>query len=143
VLNSGKKIAILAGAGALKATDEVIESQGGAAGRSALGDGLDRSPRHQAELRADDRVRRPADDRLRLSLSEFLPKEGQARGVPFDTAASFPASIARPHLLHPWAKHSVLRVGQTPDPSFDSRRVSVQSFPDISCRGAGKQIAKM
>ena len=65
VLNAGKKVAMLVGAGALHATDEVIavadklgsrrrESaarQSRAARRSALGHGLDRPARHQAELR--------------------------------------------------------------------------------------------
>ena len=62
VLNAGKKVAILVGAGALHATDEVIAvadklrrrrgqgaaRQGGAAGRFALGDGLDRPARHRS-----------------------------------------------------------------------------------------------
>ena len=89
VLNAGKKVAILVGAGALHATDEVIAvadrlrrrrrqgaaRQGGAAGRPALGHRLDRPARHQAELGADDGMRHAADDRLGLSLFG-VPAEG-------------------------------------------------------------------
>ena len=91
VLNAGKKVAILVGAGALHATDEVIAvaeqarrrcrqgaaRQGGAARRSAVGHRLDRPARHQAELGDDERVRHAADDRLGLSLFG-VPAEGGA-----------------------------------------------------------------
>ena len=102
MLNAGKKVAILVGAGALNATDEVIavaDKLGAGVAKAllgkaalpddlAVGDGLDRPARHQAELRPDDRVRHAADDRLRLSrTAEFLPKEGDARGVQIDIKA--------------------------------------------------------
>ena len=65
VLNAGKKVAMLVGAGALRADRrgdrgrrqarrgrrQGAARQGGAARRSAVGDGLDRPARHQAELR--------------------------------------------------------------------------------------------
>ena len=90
VLNSGKKVAILVGAGALAATDEVIAvadrlgagrrqgaaRQGGAARRPAVGDGIDRHAWHQAQLGPDDGVRHAADDRLRLSVFG-VPAQGR------------------------------------------------------------------
>jgi pyruvate dehydrogenase (quinone) len=98
VLNAGKKVAILAGAGALKATDEVIEVAdklgAGVAkallGKAALPDDLPfvtgsiglLGTRPSYELMTD-------CDTLfmigsRFPYTEFLPKEGQARGVQID-----------------------------------------------------------
>ena len=64
VLNAGKKVAILVGAGALRATDEVIAvadrrrqsaaRQGCSARRPPLGHRGDRPARHQAELGSDE-----------------------------------------------------------------------------------------
>ena len=90
VLNAGKKVAILVGAGALgrdrrshrgrrparRRRRQGAARQGRAAGRSALGDRLDRPARHRAELRADDGMRHAADDRLGLSLFG-VPAEGR------------------------------------------------------------------
>ena len=81
VLNAGKKVAILVGAGALHATDEVIavaEKLGAGVAKALLGKaalpddlpwvtGLHRPARHQAELGADEQLRHVADDRLRAS----------------------------------------------------------------------------
>ena len=91
VLNAGKKVAILVGAGALQAhrrgdrgrreaggrRRQGAARQGRAAGRPAVGDGLDRAARHQAELGHDERLRHAADDRLRLPLLG-VPAEGGA-----------------------------------------------------------------
>ena len=44
----------------------------------------DWTARHQAQLGDDERVRHVVDDRFRVSLSEFLPEEGRARGVQID-----------------------------------------------------------
>ena len=89
VLNAGKKVAILVGAGALQAhrrgdrgrrqagrrRRQGAARQGGAAGRPALGHRLDRPARHQAELGPDDGMRHAADGRLRLPLFR-VPAEG-------------------------------------------------------------------
>jgi pyruvate dehydrogenase (quinone) len=98
VINAGKKVAILVGAGALKATDEVIEIAdklgAGVAkallGKAALPDDLPfvtgsiglLGTRPSYELMAN-------CDTLfmigsRFPYVEFLPKEGQARGVQID-----------------------------------------------------------
>ena len=53
-----------------------VARQSCAAGRSALGDRLDRPARHQAKLRPDERMRHAADDRLGLSLRR-VPAEGR------------------------------------------------------------------
>jgi pyruvate dehydrogenase (quinone) len=97
-LNAGKKVAMLVGAGALKATDEVIEVAdklgAGVAkallGKAALPDDLPfvtgsiglLGTRPSYELMTD-------CDTLfmigsRFPYTEFLPKEGQARGVQID-----------------------------------------------------------
>ena len=96
VLNEGKKVAILVGAGALQATDEVIavadKLQAGVAKallgkaalarRTALGDRLDRTARHQTELGHDDGLRHAADDRVRLSLFGVPAERGTGAGRP-------------------------------------------------------------
>ncbi len=98
VLNAGSKVAILAGAGALEAADEVT------AVADALGAGVAKALLGKAALRDDlpfvtgqigllgtepsDWMMRHCDTLLmigsRFPYSEFLPKEGQARGVQID-----------------------------------------------------------
>ena len=98
VLNEGKKIAILVGAGALKATDEVIETAdklgAGVAkallGKAALPDDLPfvtgsigllgTHPSYEMMIGCDTLFMIGS----RFPYSEFLPKEGQARGVQID-----------------------------------------------------------
>ena len=98
VLNAGERVAMLVGAGALGAPEEVTQvadllgrgrrqgaaRQGRAARRPALGHRLDRAARHPPELGPDDGLRHAADGRLELPYSEFLPRPGQARGVQVD-----------------------------------------------------------
>ena len=98
VLNEGKKVAILVGAGALKATDEVIETAdklgAGVAkallGKAALPDDLPFVTGSIGLLGTE-----PSDDMMRncdtlfmigtrFPYIEFLPKEGQARAVQID-----------------------------------------------------------
>jgi pyruvate dehydrogenase (quinone) len=100
VLNSGKKVAMLVGAGALGATDEVI------AVADRLGAGVAKALLGKAVL-PDDlpwvtgaigllgtepsyRMMRECDTLLMVGsgfpYAEFLPKEGQARGVQIDLA---------------------------------------------------------
>src|SRR5579884_2367620 len=98
VLNAGKKVAILVGAGALKATDEVI------AAADKLGAGVAKALLGKAALPDDLPFvtgsigllgTRPSWEMMmncdtllmigsRFPYSEFLPKEGQARGVQID-----------------------------------------------------------
>ena len=100
VLNAGKKVAILVGAGALHATDEVIavadRLQAGAAkallGKAVLPDDLPwvtgciglLGTAPSSDMMAE------CDTLLMIGCgfpwSEFLPKEGQARGVQIDIA---------------------------------------------------------
>jgi pyruvate dehydrogenase (quinone) len=98
VLNEGKKVAILVGAGALKATDEVIEVAdklgAGVAkallGKAALPDDLPfvtgsigllgTRPSYEMMIGCDTLFMIGS----RFPYSEFLPKEGQARGVQID-----------------------------------------------------------
>ena len=98
VLNEGKKVAILVGAGALKATDEVIEVAdklgAGVAkallGKAALPDDLPFVTGSIGLLGTEPSYDMMVDcDTLfmigsRFPYSEFLPKEGQARGVQID-----------------------------------------------------------
>src|SRR6478735_8201033 len=98
VLNRGDKVAILVGAGALEATDEVIavaeRLQAGVAkallGKAALPDDLPFVTGSIGLLGT-----KPSDEMMmncdtlfmigsRFPYSEFLPKEGQARGVQID-----------------------------------------------------------
>jgi pyruvate dehydrogenase (quinone) len=98
VLNAGKKVAILVGAGALHATDEVIavadKLQAGAAkallGKAALPDELPwvtgsigllgTKPSYDLMMECDTLLMIGSG----FPYSEFLPKEGQARGVQID-----------------------------------------------------------
>ena len=101
VLNAGSKVAMLVGAGALKATDEVIETAevlgAGVAkallGRAAVPDDLPFVTGQIGLLGT-----RPSWDMMMgcdtllmvgssFPYSEFLPKEGQARGVQIDLDA--------------------------------------------------------
>jgi pyruvate dehydrogenase (quinone) len=101
VLNAGKKVAMLVGAGALGATDEVIEIAeklgAGVAkallGKAALPDDLPWVTGSIGLLgtEASDKMMRDCDTLLMVGsgfpYSEFLPKEGQARGVQIDIKA--------------------------------------------------------
>ena len=98
VLNAGKKVAILAGAGALKATDEVIETA------EKLGAGVAKALLGKAALPDDLPFvtgsigllgTRPSYELMmgcdtlfvigsRFPYVEFLPEEGQAKGVQID-----------------------------------------------------------
>jgi pyruvate dehydrogenase (quinone) len=100
VLNEGKRVAILVGAGALKATDEVIavadRLEAGAAkallGKAALPDDLPwvtgsigmlgTKPSYEMMMDCDTLLMIGSG----FPYSEFLPKEGQARGVQIDLA---------------------------------------------------------
>ena len=100
VLNSGRKVAILVGAGALKATDEVIavadRLEAGAAkallGKAVLPDDLPwvtgsigmlgTKPSYEMMMECDTLLMIGSG----FPYSEFLPKEGQARGVQIDLA---------------------------------------------------------
>jgi pyruvate dehydrogenase (quinone) len=98
VLNAGKKVAILVGAGALHATDEVIavanKLNAGAAkallGKAALPDDLPWVTGSIGLLgtKASWDLMTSCDTLLMIGsgfpYSEFLPKEGQARGVQID-----------------------------------------------------------
>jgi pyruvate dehydrogenase (quinone) len=98
VLNAGKKVAILAGAGALHATDEVIavadKLGAGAAkallGKAALPDELPWVTGSIGLLGTEPswKLMTECDTLLMIGsgfpYSEFLPKEGQARGVQID-----------------------------------------------------------
>jgi len=97
-LNAGKKVAILVGAGALKATDEVLDVA------DLLGAGIAKALLGKAAVPDDLPYvtgsigllgTRPSYDMMmdcdtllmigsRFPYSEFLPKEGQARGVQID-----------------------------------------------------------
>ncbi len=90
VLNAGKKVAMLVGAGckgadrrghrdrrqAGRGLRQGAARQGRAARRPAVGDRLDRPARHQAELGPDDGMRHLADARLGLSLFG-IPAQGR------------------------------------------------------------------
>jgi len=100
VLNAGKRIAILVGAGALRATDEVVavadKLEAGAAkallGKAALPDDLPwvtgsigmlgTKPSYEMMTECDTLLMIGSG----FPYSEFLPKEGQARGVQIDLA---------------------------------------------------------
>ncbi|MGU7839851.1 thiamine pyrophosphate-requiring protein [Burkholderia sp. AW33-5] len=101
VLNAGKKVAMLVGAGALRATDEVIAVAdrlgAGAAkallGKAALPDDLSWVTGSIGLLgtKPSDELMTECDTLLVVGsgfpYSEFLPKEGQARGVQIDLKA--------------------------------------------------------
>jgi pyruvate dehydrogenase (quinone) len=100
VLNSGKKVAMLVGAGALRATDEVIavadRLAAGAAkallGKASLPDDLPWVTGSIGMLGTDPsyKMMMECDTLLMIGsgfpYSEFLPKEGSARGVQIDIA---------------------------------------------------------
>jgi pyruvate dehydrogenase (quinone) len=101
VLNAGQRIAILAGAGALNATDEVIEVAdrlGAGVAKALLGKAavpdelpfvtgsiglLGTRPSYDLMLNCDTLLMVGS----RFPYTEFLPKEGQARGVQIDLDA--------------------------------------------------------
>src|SRR5206468_9576913 len=112
ILNAGKKVALLVGAGALHATDEVIAVAdrlgAGAAkallGKAALPDGLPwvtgsigllgTRPSYDMMLECDTLLMIGSG----FPYSEFLPKEGKARAVQIDIDASmlsvrYPAEV--------------------------------------------------
>jgi pyruvate dehydrogenase (quinone) len=100
VLNSGKKVALLVGAGALEATDEVIavaDRLGAGAAKALLGKAvlpddlpwvtgsiglLGTEPSYKLMMECDTLLMIGSG----FPYSEFLPKEGQARGVQIDIA---------------------------------------------------------
>ncbi len=98
VLNDGKKVAILVGAGALHATDEVIavaDRLGAGAAKALLGKAAlpDELPWVTGSIgllgtEASDAMMQSCDTLLMIGsgfpYSEFLPKEGRARGVQID-----------------------------------------------------------
>ncbi|ANK87816.1 MULTISPECIES: thiamine pyrophosphate-requiring protein [unclassified Rhizobium] len=98
ILNAGKKVAILVGAGALNATDEVVavadRLQAGAAkallGKAALPDDLPWVTGSIGLLGTEPswNLMRDCDTLLMIGsgfpYSEFLPEEGRARGVQID-----------------------------------------------------------
>ena len=97
-LNAGKKVAMLVGAGALKATDEVIEIAdllGAGIAKALLGKAavpddlpyvtgsiglLDTRPSYEMMIECDTLLMVGSG----FPYSEFLPEEGQARGVQID-----------------------------------------------------------
>lgn len=97
-LNAGKKVAILVGAGALHATDEVIavaEKLGAGVAKALLGKAAlpDSLPWVTGTIgllgtEASDKMMKECDTLLMVGsgfpYSEFLPKPGQARGVQID-----------------------------------------------------------
>jgi pyruvate dehydrogenase (quinone) len=100
VLNSGKKVALLVGAGALEATDEVIavaDRLGAGAAKALLGKAVlpDDLPWVTGSIgllgtEPSYKLMAECDTLLMIGsgfpYSEFLPKEGQARGVQIDIA---------------------------------------------------------
>ncbi|MBE7374538.1 thiamine pyrophosphate-requiring protein [Pseudomonas lopnurensis] len=101
VLNAGSKVAILVGAGALEATDEVIaiaERLGAGAAKALLGKAAlpDELPWVTGSIgllgtEASYKLMTECDTFLMIGsgfpYSEFLPEEGQARGVQIDLKA--------------------------------------------------------
>ncbi|MGV7207685.1 thiamine pyrophosphate-requiring protein [Oxalobacteraceae bacterium A2-2] len=101
ILNAGKKVAILAGAGALHATDELIavaEKLGAGIAKALLGKAAvpDELPFVTGSIgllgtKASWDLMNECDTLLMVGsafpYSEFLPKEGQARGVQIDIDA--------------------------------------------------------
>jgi pyruvate dehydrogenase (quinone) len=101
VLNAGKKVAILVGAGALHATDEIIavaEKLGAGVAKALLGKAavpdelpwvtgsiglLGTKPSYDMMMECDTLLMIGSG----FPYSEFLPKEGQARGVQIDIKA--------------------------------------------------------
>jgi pyruvate dehydrogenase (quinone) len=113
ILNAGRKVAIIAGAGALHATDQVIavaERLGAGIAKSLLGKGAvpDDHPLVTGSVGwlgtpASNRMMRECDTLLMVGsnfpYTEFLPEAGQARGVQIDTeprnlALRYPMEVA-------------------------------------------------
>lgn len=100
LLNAGKRVAILAGAGALHATDQLIavaERLGAGIAKALLGKAVvpDDLPYVTGSVgwlgtRASNEMMKQCDTLLMVGTAfpytEFLPKEGQARGVQIDIA---------------------------------------------------------
>ena len=98
LLNSGRRVAILAGQGALNARDEVGRTrrasrragrqgaarQSRAARRFAVHDGRNRPSRHGSLVLDHEKLRHAADPWLDYALDRILPDPGQARGVQID-----------------------------------------------------------
>jgi pyruvate dehydrogenase (quinone) len=101
ILNAGEKVAILVGAGALNATDEVIhmaDKLGAGVAKALLGKGVvpDEYPWVTGSIgllgtKPSYELMTGCDTLLMIGsgfpYSEFLPKEGQARGVQIDIQA--------------------------------------------------------
>src|SRR5581483_5116882 len=101
VLNAGKKVAILVGAGALQATDEVIaiaDKLGAGAAKALLGKAVlpDDLPWVTGSIgllgtEPSYKLMTECDTLLMIGsgfpYSEFLPEEGKARGVQIDIKA--------------------------------------------------------
>jgi pyruvate dehydrogenase (quinone) len=113
ILNAGKKVAIIAGAGALDATNEVMdiaEQLGAGIAKSLLGKASvpDNHPLVTGSVGwlgtpASNRMMKECDTLLMIGTNfpytEFLPEEGQARGVQIDTeprnlALRYPIEVA-------------------------------------------------
>ncbi len=99
--------------------------QGGAAGRPAVGDRLDRPARHQAELDADAGVRHAADGRLELPLL----------GVP---ARGGPGARGADRHRRPDARHPLPDGGQ---PGRRQRRDAARADPAAGAQG-GSLLAR-
>jgi pyruvate dehydrogenase (quinone) len=107
VLNAGKKVAILVGAGALQATDEVLqisELLGAGVSKALLGKAvipddapgccgaiglLGTKPSWDMMMNCDTLLMIGSS----FPYSEFLPKEGQARGVQIEIDGKMPSSL--------------------------------------------------
>ena len=110
VLNEGKKVAMLVGAGALGAHrrgdggrrparrghGQGAAGQGGAAGRSAVRDRLDRPAGHQAELGHDEGLRHAADGRHELSRTPSSARRKGRRGACRSTSSARMLSLRYP-----------------------------------------------
>jgi thiamine pyrophosphate-dependent acetolactate synthase large subunit-like protein len=133
VLNSGKRVAMLVGAGALQATDEVIavaERLGAGVAKALLGKGAvpddlpwvtgsDRAAWHQAELGNDGRLRHAVDDRLRLPLFG-VPAGGRQRARRADRYRSG-------HAEHPLSDGSQSRRRQRGDLACPAAAVGAEA----------------
>ena len=101
ILNAGRKVALLVGAGALEATEEVIavaDRLGAGAAKALLGKAVlpDHLPWVTGSIgllgtEPSDKLMAECDTLLMIGsgfpYAEFLPKEGQARGVQIDIKA--------------------------------------------------------
>ncbi len=125
VLNAGEKVAMLVGAGALRATDEVIEvadsrrgrrqgaaGQGGGARRPAIRDRLDRAARHPSELGHDAGLRHPVGSGRRDAERRDRPASASIRITCCSRAVSSISSAMR---------MSVRTYGSSRSPGFAGR----------------------